>query len=1174
MRPFQFQPSQRLYNLVSLGFFAIMVGVMVVNAVVTNYQPDAHPIVGSTDIHLRFYAIALGLVSAIAMFLAYVKGNDLALKLSTLIAVLTVLIGLQPRAFDFAVPQAIWIPFILALAVTNLRWALLVFAFTVSIIIFRFPNAFQFSNSIPVTAIILTLLTLSRLVQDLLVKNALAAEENSRIMANRVAEQNQQLQAGQDALNAILAAIPDILIEMDEAGTYLMIRTQNQHYLGMPAEDFIGRTVGDILSPKASATVHQALDEAKHQGFSYGKVIKVSLPEGRIWFELSVSRKGGIDTHGDRFIMVCRDITDRHHAEEEARRLSQIIEQSPESIVVTDRHAQIVYVNPCFTEISGYSSEESIGLTPKFLGSGKTEASQNRELWQTLKQGKVWRGEFLNRHKNGSEYIEQAIISPLRDTFGTITHYVAIKRDITAFRQQEEAIIRDRRRLKNVLSGTGAGTWEWDVMTGKLLLDETSAQMIGLSMLELGEDHFRAWRVRTHPDDWPNVQKRLAEHLKGETERFESEYRILHADGHWIWIQTRGKVIDWDRNNAPLVMYGIHLDISAQRQAEEQRKYLEGLLYSAIEVIGEGFAVFDSEDRLAWCNEEFRRLYAISAQSFISGTSFEDIIRYGIERGQYVEAQDNPEAWLAERMEAHAKSESNHVQRLPNGRWIDVRERKTADGSTVGFRIDITELMAAKQAAEAANRAKSEFLATMSHEIRTPMNSILGMAQVLCGQEVTDPRSREYGRVILESGRTLMAILNDILDLAKVEAGRIELERKPWQPRQLAQDILDLFQGPAHTKGLAIDANWHGPEHRLYMADAHRLQQMLANLVSNAIKFTETGSVNIELREIEENQGTAVIEFSVSDTGIGIPSDKQAMLFAPFTQADSSTSRRFGGTGLGLSIVRNLAEQMGGEVGQESQEGQGSRLWFRIAAPLAPATAQVGEGAQSQPPALTSCYSGQVLVVEDNALERKVIGTLLTRLGLSVSFANDGQTAIQAACASQRPDLILMDCLMPELDGYAATESIRQQEAERNLSRVPIIGISASAFKEDREHCVACGMDNFLPKPFAATELRKLLGAVLTQDATIDLPSELAVECTRSFDRAALQQAVETLTPLLEMGKFDALQRFAELQASTAGTDISYEIEDIGNAVKAFQFRPALKRLRALLDKQSEKIAP
>lgn len=1165
MRLAHLQPSQRLYNLASLGVFVVMVSVMIINAVIAHYNPESLPLFGNTQDHIRFYGISLSLVGAIVMFLSYLSGNQLALKLSTLLAAVTVALGLQSSAFDYAIPQAIWIPFILALALTNLRWSLLVFAFTLLTLFFRFPNAFSIPFGIEVTIVILSLLIFSRLVQDLLVNNAHYAQEEASKLAAQLAAQNQELKASHEALNATLAAIPDLLVEMDEAGTYLSIRTRNQSYLGVPAEKLVGRTASEVLAPRPAAIVYQALAEASQAGYSYGQVVEISLPKGGTWFELSIAK---IELHGagkERFIVLCRDITDRYRVEEEARRLSQVIEQSPESIIVTDRKAKITYVNAAFTEVSGYTADEAIGRNPKFLGSGKTSRSTREHLWFALQQGNVWRGEFINRHKNGNEYIEQTIISPLRDAFGSVTHYVAIKRDITAYRRQEQAIIRDQRRLKNVLSGTGAGTWEWMIIADKLSVDKTSAQLLGCSPGEWAHGNMQTWLDRIHPDDAPVVEEQLNQHLKGDLERFESEYRIQHADGRWLRFQTRGKVIAWNQGNDPEVMYGIHLDITAQRETEEHRQYLEGLLHSAIDVIGEGFAVFDANDRLAWCNEQYRRLYPIAAPSFVPGALFEEIVRYGIERGQYIDAIDNPDAWLAQRMETHRKSESNQIQQLPDGRWLDVRERKTADGSTVGFRVDITELMKATQAAEAANRAKSEFLATMSHEIRTPMNSILGMAQVLCSQESTDSRSREYGRVILDSGRTLLGILNDILDLAKVEAGRVEIDRKPWQPERLVQDILALFQGPALNKGLAINATWSGPNDRTYLADGHRLQQMLSNLVSNAIKFTANGSITIVLSEIQEKNGVATLLASVSDTGIGIPADKQQQLFVPFTQADSSTNRRYGGTGLGLSIVRNFAALMGGCVGLESSDGEGSRFWFQITAPVV-ANPSISANAEN----LGSIdrdrrYSGHVLVVEDNALERKVIGALLSRLGLNVAFACDGRTGANAACTSERPDLVLMDCLLPELDGYAAVEIIRRHEEEYQVGRLPIVGISASVFEEDRERCRECGMDDFLPKPFAMSDLLEILEKNLPQHLSSGTaPAQSAVPVS-SFDREELRRAVTALSPLLEMGKFDSLTAFSELQARTAGTDIGPEIDAIGTSVKSFQFQAALKRLQSLI---------
>jgi len=334
-------------------------------------------------------------------------------------------------------------------------------------------------------------------------------------------------------------------------------------------------------------------------------------------------------------------------------------------------------------------------------------------------------------------------------------------------------------------------------------------------------------------------------------------------------------------------------------------------------------------------------------------------------------------------------------------------------------------------------------------------------------------------RTILNSGQTLLSLLNDILDLSKVEAGKLELAHSAFDPQQVVGETAALFSASAQGKGLAIEGHWRGPAHSRFRGDAMRLRQMLSNLVSNAVKFTATGFVHLEAREIERSGDKALLEFSVTDSGIGIPPEKQVLLFKAFSQADSSTTREYGGTGLGLSIVAALAQLMDGDVGVDSTPGKGSRFWFRICAEALHAgedsrqTERYADFERAAAP--VQALSGRILVVEDNPVNRKVVQALLGKMGLGVDSVENGQLALDAIIGGLSPDLVLMDVQMPVMDGFTATARIRQWEKESGKSRLPIIALTAGAFEEDRQQCTASGMDDFLAKPIRMNDLSAVL---------------------------------------------------------------------------------------------------
>ena len=423
--------------------------------------------------------------------------------------------------------------------------------------------------------------------------------------------------------------------------------------------------------------------------------------------------------------------------------------------------------------------------------------------------------------------------------------------------------------------------------------------------------------------------------------------------------------------------------------------------------------------------------------------------------------RDGPHYWVQTGLQAFKDDEGRVVRLLGVSRNID-KEKRTE-----------LALAKAKDEAEAANRAKSAFLAAMSHEIRTPLNGVLGMAQAMAADDLSDVQ-RERINVVRQSGESLLAILNDILDLSKIEAGKLELEVIDFDLGEVARGASAAFTAMANAKGLAFHLDLTNAE-GLYRGDPTRLRQILNNLVSNALKFTERGEISVAARRIG-----ALLCLEIKDTGIGVAPERLDQLFDQFTQADSSTTRRFGGTGLGLAICRQLAELMGGDIAVESRVGHGSTFTLRL--PME----RVGEAA-TPGPACAQAVAGdtpdllpiRVLAAEDNAVNQLVLKTLLNQVGIDPVIVDNGRRAVEA-WEAEPWDLIFMDVQMPEMDGPTATRRIRAREVETGRARTPIVALTANVMSQQVEDYLEAGMDAYVGKPIVAAALYEAVERVLS----------------------------------------------------------------------------------------------
>ena len=749
----------------------------------------------------------------------------------------------------------------------------------------------------------------------------------------------------------------------------------------------------------------------------------------------------------------------------------------------------------------------------------------------------------------------------------------------------------DEERYARALESINHGVYDWDIVKGTVYYSPLLRAIFGMAddMVLTPEES----GSRIHRDDLEQYRKAIVDHLKGATPRLLVEYRYLANDNTWRWARQSG-IVTRGPDGRAIRLVGATSDITDVKQRERDlaaaRAEIEATredMRTVLDNMSDGITLIDQDFIWKFSNEQFSTFLDVPPEITKAGVSCYDVIRYQAMRGDFGDT-DDIEAIVQERAALMRTPGGCRYERLTkSGRYIEFTHRPLADGTLLGVYRDITELkrreseqadardaaeMALAEAereraeAEAANQAKSTFLATMSHEIRTPMNGVLGMMEVLDRQGLNAGQQRTVA-TMRDSAHALLRIIDDVLDFSKIEAGRLELEAAPFSLSGLIDGVLSTFQAQANAKGLMLTGSVEPGSDDTLIGDATRVRQILFNLLGNALKFTERGRITVNARTVPLGGGRSRVTLAVEDTGIGIDEEQRRRLFQPFAQADSSTTRRFGGTGLGLSIVRRLANLMDGDISAESTPGKGSTFYVRLVFDAAPKDAlftatqhsAVGFSGRALPLPKTG-EQPLVLVVDDHPVNQEVLVRQLELLGVAADTAADGNDALKAWTAKPYA-AVLADIHMPHMDGYEFTRRLRAIEAEQHShTRTPVVAVTANAMKGEEERCLAAGMDAYLVKPVNIDLLRATLVRWLAIDEAAE-HEDGAGASSGAIDRTVLaswlgddQAAIASLlekfrdTAIDAEREIDVASRLGDLAAVAAA---SHKLKGAAQAVGA-----------------------